>query len=262
MIIVIDIGNSTVVVSGIRGEQVAFSGEVETNRSFDAAAYASALEPILHGKQCSGCIISSVVPQITQAVSDAAGQLLGLTPVPVTPELKTGLTIPLPHPEQIGRDRLVDAAYAAANFPLPAVTVDLGTATTLNVVLPGGVFAGGIICAGIQTCLNALHQRAALLPRLEVSMPEKLIGDNTAACMQSGAVRGAAAMVDGLVSDIEAELGTSVTLLVTGGGGKYVTCFLHHPHTFDPDMTRKGLALLYKLNFAGADKNALAERKY
>ncbi len=249
MIIVIDIGNSTVVLSGIQGESVLFSGEVETNRGWDEAAYTALLTPILAGKTCRGCIVSSVVPQITQAVADAAGKLLGLTPMLVTPSLKTGLTIPLPQPDKIGRDRLVDAAYAAAHFPLPAVTADLGTATTLNVVLPGGVFAGGIICAGIQTCLNALHQRTAQLPQLEVAMPEALIGQDTAACMHSGAVRGAAAMVDGLVADIEAELGTPVTLLVTGGGGKYVTRFLHHPHTFDPDLTRKGLALLYDMNF-------------
>lgn len=248
MIIVIDIGNSTAVLAGIEQDRILFTGEVETNRSWGTAEYTQLLRPILEGKECEGAILSSVVPQITQAVRQAAGEILGQLPMLVGPETKTGLRIDVPEPDKIGRDRLVDAAWAAEHVPLPAVTADLGTATTLNLVLPGKIFAGGIICAGLQTCLNALHQRAAQLPQLELEIPKRLVGKNTAECMLSGAVSGTAAMIDGLVSSMEEELGTPVTLLLTGGGGKYVTNLLRHEHTFDPDMTRKGLALLYRLN--------------
>ena len=248
MIIVIDIGNSTAVLSGIEEDQVCFTGEVETNRSWGKEEYTLLLRPILQGKQCQGSILSSVVPQITQAVRQAAWDILGTEPMLVGPETQTGLQVDVPEPDRVGRDRLVDAAWAAEHFPLPAVTADLGTATTLNLVLPGKVFAGGIICAGLQTCLNALHQRAAQLPQLELEIPTQIVGKDTRECMLSGAVAGTAAMIDGLVASIEEELGTPVTLLLTGGGGKYVTGFLRHAHTFDPDMTRKGLALLYRLN--------------
>ena len=254
MIIVIDIGNSTVVLSGIEGDTVAFSGEVETNRSWDEVDYAYRLRPIVSGVTCRGVIISSVVPPITEAVRVAAKTLLGVEPMVVDTHTKTGLVVALPDSDKIGRDRLVDAAWAAARYPLPAVTADLGTATTLNLILPGGIFAGGIICAGIQTCLNALSQRTAQLPQLTLEHPEQLVGRNTKECMISGAVRGTAAMVDGLVSDIEAELGQEVTLLLTGGGGEYVTEYLHHAHVFDPDMTRKGLAYLYELNRPNQDE--------
>lgn len=250
MIIVIDIGNSTAVLAGIEEDQVVFTGEVETNRSWGTEEYTRLLRPILQGRQCRGAILSSVVPQITQAMLEAVENILGVTPMLVGPETKTGLTMGVPFPEQVGRDRLVDAAWAAEHFPLPAVTADLGTATTLNLVLPGKVFAGGMICAGLQTCLNALHQRAAQLPQLEVRHPEHLVGKTTEECMLSGSVIGTAAMLDGLVASIEEDLGTPVTLLLTGGGGKYVTGFLRHRHTFDPQMTRKGLALLYRLNWA------------
>lgn len=253
MIIVIDIGNSTVVLSGIEGDTIVFSGEVETNRGWDEVDYAYRLRPIVSGVTCRGVIISSVVPPITEAVRAAARSLLGVEPMVVDGQTETGLVVTLPEKEKIGRDRLVDAAWAAAHYPLPAVTADLGTATTLNVILPGGVFAGGIICAGIQTCLNALSQRTAQLPQLRLQRPEHLVGRNTQECMMSGAVRGTAAMVDGLVSDIEAELGQPVTLLLTGGGGKYVTEFLRHPHVFDPDLTRKGLAYLYRRNHPHQD---------
>lgn len=248
MIAVIDIGNSTVGLSGIDGERVCFDGEVPTRREWGQAEYCAAMEPILAGKNCQGAILSSVVPPVTEAVRLAAQALLGVEVMTLDGSVETGLIIPLPEPEKIGRDRLVDAAWAAEKSPLPAVTADLGTATTLNLVLPGGVFAGGMICAGIQTCLNALHQRTAQLPQLTVAHPVGLIGRNTEECMLSGAVNGAAAMVDGLVAQVEKELGQPVTLLITGGGGKYVTDHLTHPHVFDPDMTRKGLALLYERN--------------
>lgn len=255
MIIVIDIGNSTVVLSGIREDSIVFSGEVETNRGWDEVDYTYHLRPLVaQVTQCRGVIISSVVPPVTGAVQAAARTLLGVEPMVVDGQTETGLVVTLPEKEKIGRDRLVDAAWAAAHYPLPAVTADLGTATTLNVILPGGVFAGGIICAGIQTCLNALSQRTAQLPQLTLKRPEQLVGRNTQECMMSGAVRGTAAMVDGLVSEIEAELGQPVTLLLTGGGGKYVTEFLRHPHVFDPDLTRKGLAYLYRRNHPHQDE--------
>lgn len=248
MIVVIDIGNTTVCAAGVEGEEITFTGSVETNREWDADIYEQQFRPILEGICAEGSIISSVVPQITEAVAEAVGRILGEKPMPVTTETKTGLTIDLPEPDKIGRDRLVDAAWAAEYFPLPAVTADLGTASTFNVILPGKIFAGGIICAGIQTGLRALAYRAAQLPKLDLQIPERIIGRNTAECMLSGAVAGTAAMIDGLVQDIEEEIGSPVTLLITGGGGCYVNSLVRHPHVYDPEMTRKGLALLYKLN--------------
>lgn len=248
MIVVIDIGNTTVTLSGIEGDEICFTGKAETNREWDADIYEAQFRPILEGKNCEGAILSSVVPQITEAVQISCGRILGKMPMLVTTETKTGLTIDLPEPDKVGRDRLVDAAWAAEYFPLPAVTADLGTASTFNLILPGKIFAGGIICAGIQTGLRALAYRAAQLPRLDLRIPDRIVGKNTEECMISGAVAGTAAMIDGLVRDIEEEIGNPVTLLLTGGGGEYVTSLIRHPHIFDPDMTRKGLALLYRLN--------------
>lgn len=247
MIFVIDIGNTTVSVSAVEGEQVLRSGKTETNRTWDTAEYTRRLRPLLAGR-AEGAILSSVVPQITHAVEQSVTAILGTAPLRVTLETKTGLSIPLPEPEKIGRDRLVDAAWAAQYYPLPAVTADLGTATTFNVILPGKIFAGGVICAGIQTGLTALSDRAAQLPRLALKHPDRVVGRDTAQCMLSGAVYGTAGLVDGVVAAIEQELGCPVTLLLTGGGAEYVTAHIRHPHIFDPDLTRKGLALLYHLN--------------
>ena len=119
MIVVIDIGNSTAVLSGIERDQVVFTGEVVTDRSYGAAEYTRLLRPILEGKQCDGAILSSVVPQITQAMLQAAETILGVRPILVGPETKTGLPVDVPEPDKVGRDRLVSVSYT--NLTLPKI---------------------------------------------------------------------------------------------------------------------------------------------
>lgn len=249
MIFVIDIGNTNVGMAGVRNGEVVFTGKVPTNREWTAEEYIEQIRPVLGDpSQYRGAILSSVVPVVAEAVKEAVTALMGKPPMVMGPDIKTGLILDLPEPDKVGRDRIVDAVWAAENYPLPAVTADLGTATTLNVILPGKIFAGGIICTGIQTGLNALAWRAAQLPKLKLEVPKHVIGKNTQECMLSGAVAGTAAMLDGLVADIEEELGQKVTFLITGGGGEYVTSLVRHEHIFDPDMILKGLALIYEKN--------------
>ena len=142
----------------------------------------------------------------------------------------------------------MDAAYAAANFPLPVVTVDLGTATTFNVIDENKVFRGGVICPGLSTGLRALGERCAQLPQVHLSSPKSAIGVDTEKCMLSGSVLGAAVLLDGITQRIEEELGRPATLVVTGGLAKYVIPLCRHPLTYDPELLLKGLALLYQLN--------------
>ena len=248
MIIVIDIGNSSVALSGIRGEQVVFTGEVETNRQWGEAEYTAALRPLLEGVSCRGAILSSVVPPVTETVRRAAAALLGTEPMLVTDETQTGLVLDVPEKERVGKDRLVDAAYAAANFPLPVITVDLGTATTFNVVDENRVFRGGVICPGLSTGLRALGERCAQLPQVRLNSPKTAIGVNTESCMLSGSVLGTAVLLDGITQRIEEELGRPATLVVTGGLAKYVTPLCRHPLIYDPELLLKGLALLYQMN--------------
>ena len=128
------------------------------------------------------------------------------------------------------------------------VTVDLGTATTFNVVDENRVFRGGVICPGLSTGLRALGERCAQLPQVHLSSPKNAIGTNTESCMLSGSVLGTAVLLDGITARIEEELGRPATLVVTGGLAKYVTPLCRHPLTYDPELLLKGLALLYQLN--------------
>ena len=134
----------------------------------------------------------------------------------------------------------MDAAYAAANFPLPVVTVDLGTATTFNVIDENKVFRGGVICPGLSTGLRALGERCAQLPQVHLSSPKSAIGVDTEKCMLSGSVLGTAVLLDGITQRIEEELGRPATLVVTGGLAKYVIPLCRHPLTYDPELLLKG----------------------
>ena len=255
MILAIDIGNTTVALGGIKDGRVCFVAHMDTVRTRTAAEYRAEMEKVFSHRRhperpvrFGGAVLTSVVPQITGALAECARHYTGKKPVIVSPEIRTGLTMGVPDPHAVGKDRIVDAAYAAANFPLPVITVDLGTATTFNVVDENRVFRGGVICPGLSTGLRALGERCAQLPQVHLSSPKNAIGTNTESCMLSGSVLGTAVLLDGIAARIEEELGRPATLVVTGGLAKYVTPLCRHPLTYDPELLLKGLALLYQLN--------------
>lgn len=265
MILAIDIGNTTVALGGVKDGRVCFVARMDTVRTRTAAEYRAEMDKIFARRRhperpvyFEGAVLTSVVPQITGALAECARHYTGKKPVIVGPDIRTGLTMGVPRPEAVGKDRLVDAAYAAANFPLPVVTVDMGTATTFNVVDEQRVFRGGVICPGLSTGLRALGDRCALLPQVHLGVPVHAIGADTEECMLSGSVMGTAVLIDGMVQRIEEELGRPVSLVMTGGLAKYVMPLCRHPLSYDPEMLMKGLALLYELN---RPRHAAAEEK-
>ena len=251
MILAIDIGNTTVALGGLEDGRVCFILHMATDQRFSRDEYLDLMRHKLsahHPYTFEGAVLTSVVPQLTQVLAQCAAELCGGAPVIVTAESRTGLTMGVKAPEKVGRDRIVDAAYAAAHYPLPVVTVDLGTATTFSVVDEHRVFRGGIIAPGVATSLDALGEKCAQLPKLELACPETVIGGDTVHAMLSGAVMGAAALLDGMKLRIEAELGRKVTVVVTGGLAPYVIPSCNEPLHYDPDLLMKGLDYLYRLN--------------
>jgi type III pantothenate kinase len=255
MIFTIDIGNTTIGLCGLErtadGYRTRFSLHMNTVREKSAQEYRIELNRLLARENIAlsdweGAALSSVVPCLTDRLRSAVKALTGIAPLLVTAQSDTGLTLAVAKPEQVGLDRIADAAWAAAHFPLPVVTVDLGTATTMNVVDEGGVFLGGLIAPGISTGLQALSTRAAQLPQIELSIPTSVIGKSTEECMCAGVVSGTAAMIDGIVARIEQELGKPVSLVLTGGLARYVDSLCRHPHVYDPALLSKGLATIYE----------------
>lgn len=255
MILAIDIGNTTVALGGIKDGRVCFVAHMDTVRTRTAAEYRAEMDRIFSRQRnperkvwFEGAVLTSVVPQLTGALAVCARHYTGKDPVIVGPDIRTGLTMGVPDPSAVGKDRIADAAYAAANYPLPVITVDLGTATTFNVVDENRVFRGGVICPGLSTGLRALGDRCAQLPQIHLARPRHAIGTTTQECMLSGSVMGTAVLLDGMAARIEEELGSSATLVLTGGLAKYVAPLCRHPLTYDPELMLKGLALLYEMN--------------
>jgi type III pantothenate kinase len=195
--------------------------------------------------EVDGVIISSVVPSVTTWLVDMTRNRLRIHPVIVTGDLDIGLDLDVDEPEHLGADRIVDCVAAFDRYGGPAIIVDLGTATTFDVIGRNGAYKGGAIAAGVATSLEALASNAAQLFNVELHMPEAVIGRNTADQLRAGIVAGHLAMLEGMIERTRAELGTDAQVIVTGGLAPLFadrSALFDH---FDPDLTLHGLRLIY-----------------
>jgi type III pantothenate kinase len=201
-------------------------------------------------EQFDRAIVSSVVPQLTSGLCQVVAQRTGFMPVVVSPTINLGIRINVDHPEQVGSDRIADAVAAYDRFKSNCVVVDFGTATAFTVVAGSGEMIGAVIAAGLHTVADALVQRTAQLPQVELIPPPSVIGRNTMHSMQAGLVLGHIAMVEGIVSRIKAEIG-GAQVIATGGLSTVLA-----PHTdcfddVDPWLTLDGLRLIAERNPRG-----------
>ena len=253
MILTVDVGNSNIVLGAVEGERIAFEARLRTDATKTSDEYCIDLKMILEVykvelEQIEGVIIASVVPQVLNSMQTAVKKLTGKNSLVVGPGLKTGLNIKVENPSQTGADLVVGAVAALREHKPPMIIVDMGTATTITVVDKSGAFIGGCICPGVKISLDALTERTALLPGLQLDQPKQAIGRNTIDCMRSGIMMGNAAMIDGMVERMEAELGYKTTVIATGGIARFVTPMCKTPIIYDKDLLVKGLAVLYREN--------------
>ncbi len=256
MILAVDIGNTNVVICGVEGDRILFEKRLMTDSGKNAEEYAVDLRWMLadrgvNSKDLEGSIISSVVPPVQEAFREALEMVTGQSPLVVGPGLKTGLEIRIDNPAEVGADLIVGCAAALRQYPLPMIVVDMGTATTMFALDASGAFVGGCIAPGVKISMDALTGRTALLPEMEAGKPAKAIGTNTIDCMRSGIMMGAACMLDGMVQRMEEELGSSATVVVTGGIAPAVIPMCRRSIIYDKDLLVKGLAMLYRENTAG-----------
>ena len=253
MILAVDIGNSNIVIGGIEGEKIQFEARLRTDSTKTSDEYCIDLKMILDVYNVSpqaveGAIIASVVPQVLNSIKTALKKLTGLDALVVGPGLKTGLNIKIDNPAQTGADLVVGCVAALREHKPPMIVIDMGTATTMIVLDKTGALIGGAIIPGVKISMDALTDRTALLPGLQLDQPKRAIGRNTIDCMRSGIMLGAACMLDGMVQRMEEELGSKAQVIVTGGIARFVTPMCRTPMVYDKDLLLKGLVALYREN--------------
>lgn len=254
MLLAIDIGNSNVVIGCLDREGNPLSQlRMVTDLKKTEDEYAAGMQTILNhnGIDCSafeGAIVCSVVPPLTEIFRIAAEKLTGKKPLVVGTGIKTGLNVLIDDPASLGSDLVAAAVAAMTQFPLPAIVIDMGTATTMTVIDVGNRFLGGAILPGVALSLNALSGGTSLLHKVPIQAPKKSISGSTATCMQSGAVFGNAAALDGMIDRFEAELGKKTTVVATGGIAAKVIPHCQHDIVYDENLLLKGLGIIYRKN--------------
>ena len=253
MILAVDIGNTNVVLGCMEDDKIHFLERMATDRRATDMEYLVRIRSVLKYRdidpeKLEGAIICSVVPIVTMNIRPAVEQLIGKQAVVVGPGLKTGLRINIDNPGALGADRVADAVAAVNLYPVPLITIDMGTATTVGVVDETRTFIGGMIVPGVMVSLNALAGGTAQLPHISLDPPKHAIGRNTVECMQNGIIYHNAAGVDGMIERIEAQLGKKCTVVITGGLSTVIAPHCKHEMIHDPELLLKGLMILYRKN--------------
>ncbi|HET8759816.1 MAG TPA: type III pantothenate kinase [Nitrospiria bacterium] len=247
ILLAIDIGNTNIVVGLFKGKTLALEWRLATHGGRTADEYGLIVRELVRDATTeapSEAIISSVVPNLTPAFVTLLGRYFGLKPAVVDHTSPLGLAIGYAHPEEIGADRLVNAAAAYNAFGGPLIIVDFGTATTFCVVSADGTYLGGVIAPGAAISAEALTARAAKLSKVEWVRPPTVIGRDTTSSMQTGMILGHASMVDGIIHHIQQEIGTRCRVLATGGLTSLIAPASQYIETVRPHLTLEGLALI------------------
>ena len=257
MLLAIDVGNTNIVLGVFDGETLVESWRLQTLRERTSDELGLLVDGLFsHSRiermQIDGIILGSVVPPLTPTILAMAERYFGVKALTVDPAVNAGMPILYENPWEVGADRIVNSVAAYEKFGRgsnrPLIVVDFGTATTLDAVSANGEYLGGAICPGVQISADALFQRAARLPRIDVRKPRRIVGQTTVAAMQSGLFYGYVGMVEGLVRRMGAELGGNAICVATGGLAPVIapeTSLIEH---IDPDLTLHGLRIVWERN--------------
>ena len=200
------------------------------------------------------CIIASVVDELNRTFKHAADNVFHLNSILLTNKLNLGIKLKLKNPKEAGADRIANACGAYVLYSKPAIIVDLGTATTFDILDKNGDFLGGVIMPGLNLQFRALNKSTSKLPKIEADTVDKAIGNNTADAILSGVIRGSACAIEGLINQCEEELGKKAVIIATGGYSSLIAKYMKRKFDFvNPYLTLEGLRFLYELNKKNPD---------
>lgn len=249
MLLTADIGNTSITLGIFEEDALVEEYRLASDKDLSLEEYEVLLKSLFKEFKVDGCIISSVVEELTNKFKSAVDNVFKFKSVVLSTEINIGVEILLDNPAEAGADRIANAAGAYVLYNHPVIVVDFGTATTFDIVNGKGQFIGGVIAPGVTLQLKALNKFTSKLPRIDVTLSNAAIGHNTTDAILSGVLRGSAAMIDGLVEQCEKELGQRAVLVATGGYSGLIANYLKRPFDFiNPTLTLEGLRYLYQIN--------------
>jgi type III pantothenate kinase len=253
MLVALDAGNTHTVVGVYEGDRRVAAWRLSTRPEGTSDEYGLEIRSLLDlaglsAAAVDGAILASVVPPLTPVLAETCRAYLRVDPLLVGPGMRTGVPVRTDHPQEVGADRIVNAVAALELFGGPAVVIDFGTATTFDVISAEGEYLGGVIAPGVEMSAEALFERAARLPRVEVQRPPRVVGRNTVHSLESGLYYGYVALVEGLISRIAGELQAEPRVVATGGLAHAFASDLPRLDAVEPHLTLEGLRLLWERN--------------
>ena len=249
MLLAIDIGNTNITLGVFDGEKLADTFRLASDKELPQYEYEVLLEKLLKNFEIKECIIASVVEELSLVIKRAADKVFGIDSFLLTSDSNLGVEVNLLKPEEVGADRIANAYGAYVTYPKPTIVVDLGSATTFDIINDKGNFIGGVIMPGLNMQFRSLNRNTSKLPRIEAGISEKAIGNSTESALLSGVIRGSASAIEGLINQCEKELGKKAYIVATGGYSGLISQYM--TRKFDkvnPSLTLEGLKHLHKLN--------------
>lgn len=256
MLLAVDIGNTSIAVGLFRDKDLAARWKLKSDPETTCDEYSVVLQGLLglvglQAEKIRGCIIGSVVPQLTPVFQTLIRNLFGMRPLVVGPGLKTGMPILYENPGEVGADRIVASVAAYDEFRRACIVVDFGTATTFDAVSKRGEYLGGAIAPGVRISADALYLKTAKLPRFEIRKPGRVIGRTTVGSMQSGLYYGYIGLVANIIQEVRANLEGPVAVTATGGAAELFLREIPAIDEFRPNLVLDGLRILFERNRPG-----------
>lgn len=249
MLLAIDIGNTNITLGVFENESILETFRLPSDKELPQEEYEILLHTLFKKYNIHACIIASVVDELNRVVKHAADNVFHINSMLLTNKLNLGIKLKLKNPKEAGADRIANACGAYVLYSKPAIIVDLGTATTFDIIDKNGDFLGGVIMPGLNLQFRALNNSTSKLPRIEADTVDKAIGDNTSDAILSGVIRGSACAIEGLIRQCEDELGEKATIIATGGYSGLISKYMNREFDFvNPYLTLEGLRFLYELN--------------
>ncbi len=253
MLLAIDIGNTSINLGLFDGDKLRFTWRLTTRTDRSADEYGSLVCTLLERRtvpisEVTGAVLCSVVPPLASIFQEVCHKYLGTSPLVIGPGIRTGVRISVDAPREVGSDRVVNAVAAHHLYGEPVIVIDFGTATTFDVVSGDGDYLGGAIAPGITIASEALFERTAMLPRIELTSPGQAIGRNTISAMQSGIIFGYVGLVEGLIKRIKQELHDKPRVIATGGYAYPLVKEIPAIEAVNLDLSLIGLHLIWEMN--------------